>query len=402
MNKNGLSETVATAKSRGADSLRANVEASKSFRVESASQKSLGLRDVQRNLLDNDSNKNRSGLESMALRENSSGSYAAVDLSIHVPVEFEGMLGVSLPMLEIFQQIMEAALHDIPVLITGETGTGKDLVASAIHKQSGRKDKPYVAVNTGAMPTELIASELFGHEKGAFTGALETRKGRFEEANGGTIFLDEISTMDERAQVTLLRVLETKTFRRVGGDKDICVDVRIIAATNEALENGIKEKKFREDLYYRLDVFHIHLPPLRERPGGAVTVLTNHFLSQFNAAYNKAVKVVSPEVYRALRRYRWPGNVRELKNVIQRAVLVASNDELTLDLLPARIRAGRECKDFRRSAPPIHLGMTLEAVEREFIKLTLVASRGNKKETASRLGISRRALYNKLNRHGLL
>ena len=185
-----------------------------------------------------------------------------------VPNQFEGMLGVSLPMLEVFQSIIDAASADVPVLITGETGTGKDLVAGAIHNRSRRKDKPFVAVNTGAMPAELIASELFGHEKGAYTGAIAARKGSFELANGGTIFLDEISTMDERCQVSLLRVLETKTFRRVGGERDIRVDVRIIGATNEDLEAAIRKNKFREDLYYRFDVFRINLPPLRERPGG--------------------------------------------------------------------------------------------------------------------------------------
>jgi len=304
-------------------------------------------------------------------------------------------------MLELFQQILEAASVDIPVLITGETGTGKDLVASAIHNKSARKDKPYIVVNTGATARDLIATELFGHERGAFTGAFEARKGRFEQADGGTIFLDEISTMDEKAQISLLRVLETKTFPRVGGQRDICVDVRVIAATNEVLEDAVREKRFREDLYYRLDVFHIHLPPLRERPGG-VTVLTNHFLSHFNAMYGKNVRAVSAEAFRCLRQYHWPGNVRELRNVIQRASLLAKSEELTPDLLPARIRSAvgfTQRPDL--STCSIHLGMSLDAVEKEFIRMTLAATEGNKKEAATRLAISRRALYNKLKRHGL-
>ena len=321
---------------------------------------------------------------------------------IYVPVEFEGIVAVSLPMRAVIQRTMEAAASDIPVLITGETGTGKDLVAAAIHKRGKRKDKPYIVVNTGAMTPELIASELFGHEKGAYTGAFEKRPGVFEQANGGTIFLDEISTMDEKTQVSLLRVLEDRTFRRVGGEKDIQVDVRVIAATNENLEEAVKEKRFREDLYYRLDVFRIHLPSLRDRPG-AVTLLTDHYVSHFDALYQKNVRMVSLETYRCLRRYPWPGNVRELKNVIQRAVLMAKGEELTPDLIPARIQEAANAQPQSAGQSfPIQLGMTLEAVEKEFVRMTLESIGGNKKEAARILGISRRALYNKLKRHGLL
>ena len=321
---------------------------------------------------------------------------------VRVLTEFEGMIGISLPMREVYQRIVEAASEDIPVLITGETGTGKELVAAAIHNRSKRKNKSYVPVNTGAIAPDLIASELFGHEKGAFTGAFDRRHGFFEQADGGTIFLDEISTMDEKAQVGLLRILETKTFRRVRGDKDIHVDVRVIAATNENLRQAIAQKRFREDLYYRLDVFHIQLPPLRERPGG-VTLLTNHFVIVFNALYQKNVKAVTPETYRCLRRYPWPGNVRELKNVVQRAVLMAKGEELTLDLIPERIREALQTTGRDPTAhAPIRPGMTLQALEREFIAMTLAATQGNKKEAALQLGISRRALYNKLAKHGLL
>ncbi|MGH7931437.1 MAG: sigma-54 interaction domain-containing protein [Candidatus Binatia bacterium] len=319
-----------------------------------------------------------------------------------VLAEFEGIIGISLPMREVFQRITEAASVDIPVLITGETGTGKELVAAAIHKRSQRKDKTYLPVNTGAIAPELIASELFGHEKGAYTGALERRQGFFEEADGGTIFLDEISTMDEKAQIGLLRVLETKTFRRVRGDKDLRADVRVIAASNEDLQRAIQEKRFREDLYYRLDVFHINLPPLRERPGG-VTLLTNHFVGVYSAMYQKKVKAVTSETYRVLRRYSWPGNVRELKNVIQRAVLMAKGEELTLDVIPSRIREAAESKDDAANPQyPIRPGMTLKDVEKEFITMTLAATHGNKKEAALQLGISRRALYNKLSQYGLI
>jgi len=319
-----------------------------------------------------------------------------------VPLEFEGMLGVSLPMQEVFKRIVEAASEDISVLITGETGTGKDMVASAIHRKSRRTNGPYVAVNTGAIPSELIASELFGREKGAYTGADETAKGHFEQAHGGTIFLDEISTINERAQVSLLRVLETKTFRRVGGEKDICANVRVIAATNENLEEAVSQKRFREDLFYRLDVFRIHIPALRERPGG-VALLTNHFVPHFNAIYKKNVRAIAKETWLCLRSYSWPGNVRELKNVIQRAVLMAKGQELTSDLLPLRMRTLDSTQGITSGQlAPIHVGMTLDAVEREFILMTLSATQGNKKEAAQHLGISRRALYDKLKKHRLL
>jgi transcriptional regulator with PAS, ATPase and Fis domain len=319
-----------------------------------------------------------------------------------VPNQFEGMLGVSLPMLEVFQSIIDAASADIPALITGETGTGKDLVANAIHNRSRRKDKPFVAVNMGAMPAELIASELFGHEKGAYTGAVAMRKGSFEQANGGTIFLDEISTMDEKCQVSLLRVLETKRFVRVGGERAVPVDVRVIAATNEDLEEAVKKNRFRQDLYYRFDVFRIHLPPLRERPGG-LTVLTHYFLAQFREMYNKNLSRVSPETVSCLEGYSWPGNVRELKNVIQRAVLVARGRELTPELLPARIRdAGQANRESLLASSPIHIGMTLAAAEREFIAMTLASASGNKKKAASILGISRRTLYDKIRKYRLL
>jgi DNA-binding NtrC family response regulator len=339
---------------------------------------------------------------SLALRQQLAPQKGEIHDDPIVPLELDGMLGISLPMQEVFKRILEAASEDISVLITGETGTGKDMVASAIHKRSRRRNGPYVAVNTGAMPRELIASELFGHEKGAFTGAMESYKGRFEEAHGGTIFLDEISTIDDKAQVSLLRVLETKTFRRVGGGKEICADVRIVAATNENLEEAVQRKRFREDLFYRLDVFHIHVPALRERPG-SITLLTNHFVPHFNAIYKKSVRAVAPETWSLLRSYSWPGNVRELKNVIQRAVLMTTGEELTADLLPLRIRnAGISETHDARHLFPVHAGMTLNAVERELIHMTLASTQGNKKEAAQKLAISRRTLYDKLRKHRLL
>jgi DNA-binding NtrC family response regulator len=316
---------------------------------------------------------------------------------VSVPIEFEGLIAVGLPMRAVIRRIMDAAAVDIPVLITGETGTGKDLIAAAIHKRSPRMNHPYIPVNTGAIARELIASELFGHERGAFTGAQETRPGIFEQADHGTVFLDEIATMDEKSQVSLLRVLEEKTFRRVGGSKNIGVDVRIIAATNEDLEKNVAEKRFREDLFYRLNVFHINVPPLRARLPGAITVLTDHFVARFAAVYGKDIERVSSETYRLLRRYPWPGNVRELKNVIQTALLMADGKELKPEFIPERIRHAVAGSD-GRSEPTcsFRVGASLRTVQKEFIRVTLSHMGGNKKLAASILGISRRALYNKM------
>ena len=330
------------------------------------------------------------------------GKPAIGGAEISPPIEFEGIIAVSLPMRAVIRRIMEAAAVDIPVLITGETGTGKDLVAAAIHKRSQRNDKPYVALNTGAMARELVASEIFGHEKGAYTGAQEARPGIFEQANGGTVFLDEIATMEEKIQVSLLRVLEERSFRRVGGFKNIGIDVRIIAATNENIEKKVEEKRFREDLFYRLNVFHIRVPALRERPPGAITVLTDHFLSYFAAVYGKEIERVSPEAYRLLRRYPWPGNVRELKNVVQTALLMAQGKELTPEFIPERIRntvgasAGRG-----EPTCSFRVGASLDSVEKEVIRLTLLHVSGNKTLAAGMLGISRRALYNKIKKYEL-
>jgi DNA-binding NtrC family response regulator len=319
-----------------------------------------------------------------------------------IPVEFEGILAFTLKMQTVIQYIMEAAAEDIPVLISGETGTGKDLVAAAIHKRSRRNNFPFLPVNMGAIAPDLVASELFGHERGAYTGASERRAGLFEQAQGGTLFLDEITTMDQKTQVSLLRVLETKSIRRVRGEKDIHVDVRVIAATNVNIEEAVQKGRFREDLFYRLDVFRIQLPPLRERYGG-LTLLTDHFVALFAELYKKDVRIVSSETYRLVRAYPWPGNIRELKNVIQRAVLLAKGVELTPDLLPERIRdrddsGATKARDYN----PIQLGMSLEEVEKEYIKMALSSVSGNKVKAASLLKISRRTLYNKLKRFALL
>jgi len=322
-------------------------------------------------------------------------------LNLDMPIDFEGIIALSLPMRAVIRRGLDASAVDVPVLITGETGTGKDLLAAGIHRRSLRKDKPFVAINTGAVAPELIASEIFGHERGAYTGAQDGRPGIFEQAHGGTVFLDEIATMDAKTQISLLRVLEEKSFRRVGGTKLISADVRIIAAANEDLEKSVAEKRFREDLFYRLNVFHIDVPALRDRPG-AVMVLTDHFLATFAKLYDKEIDKVSPETYRLLRHYPWPGNVRELKNVIQTAVLMADGEELTPDLVPERIKS-LSVKSSRSGehSCSFSVGATLGAVEKELIQMTLAAANGNKKLAASILGISRRALYNKMYRHHL-
>jgi transcriptional regulator with PAS, ATPase and Fis domain len=314
--------------------------------------------------------------------------------------KFDNIVGSCDLMQIVYKRIQEAAAADVTVLITGETGTGKDLVAAAIHRHSLRQDKPYLAVNTGAMAPELIASELFGNEKGAFTGATTAKPGHFEQAHEGTIFLDEISTMDAKTQVSLLRLLETQAFRRLGGRKTIKVDVRLIAATNEDLGEVVARGTFREDLFYRFDVFRIGLPPLRERQGD-ILLMAHEFIAQFNVTYNKTVEEIAPETAHVLERYPWPGNVRELKNAIQRAVLIARGRVLTTDLLPDRIR-GWDGSPSAAPLPPFQPGMTLSAVEREHIANTLALTGGNKKRTAEVLGISRRALYNKLERYQLL
>ena len=317
-----------------------------------------------------------------------------------LPIELEGIIAVSLPMRAVLRRISDAAKVDIPVLVTGETGTGKDLVAAAIHRRSMRRHKPYIAINMGAIPRNLIADEIFGHDKGAYTGAQETRPGIFEQAHGGTVFLDEIGTTDEKTQIALLRVLEEKTFRRVGGLKNIQTDARIIAATNENLENAVEEKRFREDLFYRLNVFPIRVPSLRERRS-AIATLANYFISRFASLYGKAVDSVAPETYRLLRHYSWPGNVRELKNVIQTAVLILDGKKLTPDFLPQRLREALPDRGHSHDSAvcPLRVGATLNDIQNELIRMTLAHVSGNKKLAATMLGISRRALYSKIKRH---
>jgi DNA-binding NtrC family response regulator len=307
------------------------------------------------------------------------------------------ILGSSPQIEAVRRQILQAAGADIPVLITGETGTGKDVAAGAIHRVSARRDRPFVVAHVGAMAPQLVGSELFGHVRGAFTGAIGSRPGRFEEADGGTIFLDEISTMDEKAQVTLLRVIEKKQLRRLGGRRVIKVDVRVIAASNEDLYQLASRGRFREDLLYRLDVFRINIPPLRDR-GDDVTMLANEFLNRFSKQLGKSFRRVPPRVEAVFRRYSWPGNVRELRSVVQRAVVVARSRRLAPEHFPGRL--WDESRHVKPGSLVFAVGTSLRDFEKQAIERTLQWT-NNKAEAARLLGISRRALYDKMKRLGI-
>jgi len=310
--------------------------------------------------------------------------------------EYSQLIGRSEKLLTILEMIDQLAPTDVTILIEGESGTGKELVANAIHQKSGRGQKPFISVNCGALPRELIGSELFGHEKGAFTSASQQKQGRFELAHRGTLFLDEIAEMNLEAQVTLLRILEEGRFRRVGGTREIEVDVRVIAATNKSLQEQVGEGRFREDLFYRLNVVRMSLPPLRERRED-VQLLTQHFLSTFSAKYHKPDVQFSPEVDARFADYHWPGNIRELKNSIERAVILAKNPVIGLDLLPERIQE----KSSLPGVSGLAAGRSLAEVEKEMIRRTLEHTGGHRKRTAQMLGISERDLYYKLKKYQL-
>ena len=312
---------------------------------------------------------------------------------------FEGIYGESWSIRNVFEQIRQAASTDVPVLILGETGTGKELVARAIHERSERSRGPYIPVNLGAIPTELVGSELFGHEKGAFTGAGERNRGRFEQAHDGSLFLDEIATINEKMQVSLLRVIEQQELFRLGGCRRISTNARLIAASNENLTHLVSQGEFRADLYYRLDVFRIAIPALREREGD-ISLLAEKFLERYSRDLRKDVVEISSECMDVLESYKWPGNVRELKNVIQRAVLLCPGDVLLPEHLPARFHDG---VNHRSPSEDLffQVGTTLDSMERRMIVRALEKCGNNRTRAASLLGISRRALYNKLRKHDL-
>jgi two-component system response regulator AtoC len=306
------------------------------------------------------------------------------------------LVGGSGRMQEIFKLIGKAAPTDATVLIQGESGTGKELIANAIQRHSRRSDKPFVKVNCAALPESLLESELFGHERGAFTGAITERKGRFELANGGTVFLDEISDMTPHLQTKLLRVLQQRTFERVGGKETITVDVRIIAATNKNLDAEMKAGRFRDDLYYRLNVMPIIVPPLRERPED-IPVLVEHFLRKHGGQRNM---LISADALAMLQRYSWPGNVRELENVIQRALVLATGSVITLDYLPLSVKAEGELIPrelvWRDGIP---LKKIMAEVERGIILKALRQANWNRSKAAEILQINRRSLFEKIKEH---
>ena len=287
----------------------------------------------------------------------------------------------------VYDLIAQVSRSDTTVLIRGESGTGKELVAHAIHYNSHRAEKPFVKVNCGALPESIVESELFGHEKGAFTGAVAMRKGRFEMANSGSIFMDEVGDLSPTTQIKLLRVIQEKEFERVGGMATIKTNVRVITATNRPLEQLIREGKFREDLYYRLNVFPIHVPPLRERKTD-IPLLADAFVERYNRLNHKAIRRVSTPAIDMLMSYHWPGNVRELENCIERAVLLSSDSVIHGHHLPPTLQTAEASGTTHRGT----LEGTLEAVERDLILDALKASRGNRAKAARALGISERIM----------
>jgi DNA-binding NtrC family response regulator len=324
-------------------------------------------------------------VENIALRE-----------SLRQKYRFDNIVGTSQKMSEIYQTVTQVAPTNATVLITGESGTGKELIANAIHYNSPRKDKPFVKLNCASLSETLLESELFGHEKGAFTGAISRRKGRFEIADEGTLFLDEIGGVSLAVQVKLLRVLQEREFERVGGNETIKVDVRLVTATNKDLKKAVEEGAFREDLFYRIHVVTIDVPPLRERRED-IPILVNHFINKFAAENKKNVKGVTDEALSLLTFYDYPGNVRELENIIESAVVMATGNLIDASLLPSNIR----------TAPPVResvllpIGSTLTEAEKRLISETLRFTRGNKVRAAKVLGIGTRTLYRKVKEYNL-
>ncbi len=306
--------------------------------------------------------------------------------------DYFGIVGKDPKMQAIFRLIEDIANTDATVLIEGESGTGKELVARAIHRQSLRRDNPFIVINCAAYPDTLLESELFGHEKGAFTGAVRTKPGRFEQADGGTVFLDEIAEIPLSAQVKLLRVLQTKSFERLGGEKTLTVDVRVIAATNKDIITEVKKGVFREDLYYRLNVIPIKLPPLRERRND-IPLLARYFLKRFSKEQNKTIDSISPSAMRILLDYPWPGNVRELENTMEHAVSLAKTTTIEVMDIPSTL-SEKSNLNFLRTT-------TMQDHERELLETVLKECNWNKKEAARRLGISRSTLYNKLKKYNI-
>ena len=308
---------------------------------------------------------------------------------------FSNMIGKAHNMEQVFDLIDTVADSRATVLVTGESGTGKELVARALHYNSSRRTAPFIRLNCAALPKDLMESELFGHEKGAFTGAIKQTRGRFEMADGGTLLLDEISEIDPALQAKLLRVLQEREFERIGSTQTIKVDVRIVATTNRDLQKEVEAGNFREDLYYRLNVIEMGLPPLRERKED-IPALVQTFVAKFNEENDKSVSGLADETLDALLQYDWPGNIRELENYTERAVVVAQREILTPGDYPQRLISGPQ----GNNDGGLHVGMTVHEMERRLIMKTLESCKGNRTEAAGLLGISTRTLRNKLHEYG--
>ena len=325
-------------------------------------------------------------------------------LKEHLQSDYDiaNIIGRSQPMKKLIEMMSMIAPSEATVMITGDSGTGKELIARSLHFNSPRKDKPLVVVNCAAITETLLESELFGHEKGSFTGADKRREGRFMQADSGTIFLDEIGETSSTMQAKLLRVLQEKEIQRVGGEETLKVDVRIVAATNRDLEKEVAEGNFREDLFYRLNVMPLNVPPLKERRED-VPLLAQHFLTKFSDKNRKAIKGFVPLAMDMLVNYDWPGNVRELENAIERAVILATGEHITEAQLPLNITEQYEDLEIRPTGTTQILDGThsLEDIEKEAILAALNGSNGNKAEAARRLGVTRKTLHNKLKSYGL-
>jgi len=310
---------------------------------------------------------------------------------------YHNIIGKSSAMQQMFATLSMVAPTDATVLITGESGTGKELVANALHHNSLRRDRPFIKLNCAALNENLLESELFGHESGAFTGAAGRRKGRFEMANKGTLFLDEIGDMSLQTQAKILRVLQGGEFERLGGAETIRVDVRLLAATHKDLQAMIVEGTFRQDLYFRLSVVPVNLPALRER-NMDIPELANHFLSRFAEKNRKDIKDIHPEALNLLMQYEWPGNIRELENTVERAVILCLGEQITPQDLPPQLLS-EDVREMRTTQPDD--SFTLRDMEREVIRSTLEKTGNNKSQTAKRLGVARQTLLNKIKEYGL-
>lgn len=348
--------------------------------------------------------------KALAKRNSNSNKSIIIKKIMNKDDTFYGLVGRSQKITEVYSIIEKIANSRATVLIRGESGTGKRMIAKAIHMaDKKRRDKPFMEISCGALPREIIESELFGHTKGAFTGAVNDRKGRFELAHGGTLTLDDIDAFSPDLQVKLLRVLQDKEFERVGENKTLKVDVRVIVSTNQDLEKFVADKKFREDLYYRLNVISIYLPPLRDRKED-LPALVDHFIEMFSRENNKKIECVSGEALEILQNYNWPGNIRELENIIERAVILDTDGRIEKEDLPEILRNStisllnnvNVVTDILGAGIPASLKSALQEPEKVYILRVLKEVGGNKKKAAIKLGVNRTTLYNKLRKYNLI